>query len=151
MENLAQHDDIRQKVMDYKDVINGFMALLNEENRALEAFESDRVAELFEQKSKSVAAYRSYVAYFIKNQQALNEVEEEYKVQLKEMSMQLDALLQDNDRLLRTRMETSKSIMDSIVSAAKKSSNANSTSYGSQGKYSPLENSKNAIAVNRTL
>ena len=151
MENLSQHDDIRQKVRDYKDVINGFTALLAEENKALENFEADIVASLFEQKSKSVAAYRSYVAYFIKNQAALNDVEEEYKQQLKEMSLQLDALLKENDRLLKTRMETSKSIMDSIVNMAKNNSHANSTSYGCQGKYSPLESSKNAIAVNRTL
>lgn len=151
MENLAPHDDIRQKVLDYKDVINGFKIILTEENKALEGFEADKVANLFEQKTKAVAAYRSYVAYFIKNQEALNTLEEEYKQQLKEMSLQLDALLQENDTLLRTRMETSKSIMDSIVNMAKANSNASSTSYGCQGNYSPAESSKNAIAVNRTL
>lgn len=42
-------------------------------------------------------------------------------------------------------------VMDTIVNIAKVSNNINATSYGAQGRYSPLDNSKNALAVNRTL
>ena len=40
---------------------------------------------------------------------------------------------------------------DSIVNLAKARTSTYSTSYGSQGKYSPLDNSKNAMTINRTL
>ena len=41
--------------------------------------------------------------------------------------------------------------MDTIVNIAKVSNNINATSYGAQGRYSPLDNSNSALAVNRTL
>lgn len=151
MENLSQKEDIRVKVKDYKDVIVNFAELLEAENSALAEFDTETVGLLYEQKVKLVTAYRSFVAYFIKNQEALRLLEDKERQELKEVSIHLDALLKDNSQLLQTRMETSKTIMDSIVNVAKTNSKANSTSYGCQGKYSPLDNSKNAIAINRTL
>lgn len=151
MEKLSQIEEINQKIKDYKEIILSFSALLNEENRALEQFDTDTVGALYEQKCKIVTAYRGMVAYFIKNQTILNSLDDEKKQDLKEVSVNLDKLLQENDTLLKTRMETSQSIMNTIVNIAKAANNANSTSYGAQGKYSPLDNSKNAIAINRTL
>jgi len=70
---------------------------------------------------------------------------------LREEALKLDELQHENSKLLQTRMKVSQTIMDSIVNLAKNRTKACSTSYGSQGKYSPLDNSKNAIAINRTL
>ena len=75
----------------------------------------------------------------------------EERASLKTEAASLDDLLKENDQLLKTRMETSQTVMNSIINIAKAANNANATSYGSQGKYSPLDNSKNAIAINRTL
>ena len=41
--------------------------------------------------------------------------------------------------------------MNTIINIAKVTNNRNATSYGAQGRYSPLDNSKNALAINRTL
>lgn len=151
MENLERNDDIRKKLDDYKEIILAFSELLAEENQALTDFDTDAVTALYERKAQIVAAYRSLVAFFIKNQEGLKIMSDEEKKSLREISLNLDALLKENDLLLQTRMKTSKSVMDSIVNIAKITNNANSTSYGAQGKYSPLDNSKNAIAINRTL
>ena len=138
MENLSQKEEIKAKAADYLDIVRSFSELLREENDALEKFETDKVAALYEQKVKLVTAYRSFVAFFIKNQEGLK-------------LLDLDELQHENSKLLQTRMKVSQTIMDSIVNLAKNRTKACSTSYGSQGKYSPLDNSKNAIAINRTL
>ena len=110
-----------------------------------------KVSELYEQKSKTVTAYRNMVAYFIKNQESLKALPEADRNNLRDISQQLDELIRKNDILLKTKMQTNKMVMDSIVNIAKVTNNANSTSYGSQGKYSPLDNNSNALTVNRTL
>ena len=143
MENLSQKEEIKAKAADYLDIVRSFSELLREENDALEKFETDKVAALYEQKVKLVTAYRSFVAFFIKNQEGLKLLDQE--------ALKLDELQHENSKLLQTRMKVSQTIMDSIVNLAKNRTKACSTSYGSQGKYSPLDNSKNAIAINRTL
>ena len=147
----GQKEEIKAKAADYLDIVRSFSELLREENDALEKFETDKVAALYEQKVKLVTAYRSFVAFFIKNQEGLKLLDQEDKLTLREEALKLDELQHENSKLLQTRMKVSQTIMDSIVNLAKNRTKAYSTSYGSQGKYSPLDNSKNAIAINRTL
>ena len=151
MENLSQKEEIKAKAADYLDIVRSFSELLREENDALEKFETDKVAALYEQKVKLVTAYRSFVAFFIKNQEGLKLLDQEDKLTLREEALKLDELQHENSKLLQTRMKVSQTIMDSIVNLAKNRTKACSTSYGSQVKYSPLDNSKNALAINRTL
>ena len=149
-----EHQDpniLAAKVSDFKEIVSSFSQLLQAENEALEKFDLAKVSELYEQKSKTVTAYRNMVAYFIKNQESLKALPEADRNNLRDISQQLDELIRKNDILLKTKMQTNKMVMDSIVNIAKVTNNANSTSYGSQGKYSPLDNNSNALTVNRTL
>lgn len=150
MEEL-QLEEINDKVADLQDVILGFADLLRKENEALRKFDVEAVSNLYEQKSKTVSAYRSMSAFFIKNQKYLAEIDTELKDSLKEASLELDALLKENELLLKAKMETSKKVMDTIINIAKVTNNRNATSYGAHGNYSPLDNNKNALAINRTL
>lgn len=150
MENQEQNV-LAAKVSDFKEIVSSFSQLLQAENEALEKFDLAKVSELYEQKSKTVTAYRNMVAYFIKNQESLKALPEADRNNLRDISQQLDELIRKNDILLKTKMQTNKMVMDSIVNIAKVTNNANSTSYGSQGKYSPLDNNSNALTVNRTL
>lgn len=150
MENMTQ-EELNKKIADYHEIISGFSALLEEENKALAELDMDTVGRLFEKKAQTVGVYRGLVAFFIKNQDALSSLGDEEKKSLKEASETLNALLLENDKLLKTRMETSQTVMNSIINIAKVANNANATSYGCQGRYTPLDNSKNALAVNRTL
>lgn len=153
MENqeTLKTEDIRQKIADYRNIISVFSELLNTENQALKVFDTDTVGKLFDKKAHIVGVYRSLVAFFIKNKEMLNVLSAEEKTSLKAEATSLDLLLKENDQLLKTRMETGQTVMNSIINIAKAANNANATSYGSQGKYSPVDNSKNAIAINRTL
>lgn len=153
MENLEQikPEDIRQKIADYRNIINVFSELLQNENQALKDYDIDKIGKLFDKKAHVVGVYRALVAFFIKNKETLNILAPEERASLKTEAAALDDLLKENDQLLKTRMETSQTVMNSIINIAKATNNANATSYGSQGKYSPLDNSKNAIAINRTL
>ena len=90
-------------------------------------------------------------AFFIKNQKYLAEIDAELRDELKEASLELDTLLKENELLLKAKMETSKKVMDTIINIAKVTNNRNATSYGAHGNYSPLDNNKNALAINRTL
>ncbi len=148
---MTENTEMMKKLQDYREIINSFAALLVSENEALVKYDLDSVSALYAQKVKTVSVYRSLVAFFIKNQDFLNQMSTEEKTSLKEETQRLDNLLQENDRLLKTRMQTSKNVMDSIVNIAKVTNNANATSYGAQGKYTPLDNSHNALAINRTL
>ena len=150
MENQEQNI-FASKVNDFKAIVGSFATLLQAENEALEKFDLNKVGELYEQKTKTVTAYRNMVAYFIKNQESLKQLPETERSNLREISQNLDALIRKNDMLLKTKMQTNKMVMDSIINIAKVTNNANSTSYGAQGKYSPLDNNSNALTVNRTL
>lgn len=147
----AQLQDVTNKLSDFKEIVTSFCELLSTENTALQDFDVEKVSDLFERKSKIVSAYRSHVAYFIKNQNELALIDEEKRKEMKAVATRLDELLKENDLLLKTRMDTSKTVMDTIVNIAKVTNNVNSTSYGAQGRYSPLDNNKNALAINRTL
>lgn len=146
-QNNIQH----HKLNDFKEIISSFTDLLNDENAALNKFDLQRVGQLYEKKSKIVAAYRNMVAYFIKNQSELPAESDPQREELKKLSIDLEALIKQNELLLKTKMQANKMVMDSIVSTAKMTNNSNATSYGSKGKYSPLDNNSNALAVNRTL
>ena len=150
MENQEQNI-FASKVNDFKAIVGSFATLLQAENEALEKFDLNKVGELYEQKAKTVTAYRNMVAYFIKNQESLKQLPEPERDNLRDISQNLDALIRKNDMLLKTKMQTNKVVMDSIINIAKVANNANSTSYGAQGKYSPLDNNSNALTVNRTL
>ena len=150
MENQEQNI-FASKVNDFKAIVGSFATLLQAENEALEKFDLNKVGELYEQKTKTVTAYRNMVAYFIKNQESLKQLPEAERDNLRDISQNLDALIRKNDMLLKTKMQTNKVVMDSIINIAKVTNNANSTSYGAQGKYSPLDNNSNALTVNRTL
>ena len=143
--------EINSKVADLREVILGFAELLKAENEALRKFDVEAVSSLYEQKAKTVSAYRMMSAFFIKNQDCLAKIDSELKLGLKDDSQKLDALLRENELLLKTRMETSKNVMDTIINIAKVTNNRNATSYGAHGTYSPLDNNKNALAINRTL
>lgn len=150
MEEL-QLEEINDRVADLQDVILGFANLLKKENEALRNFDVEAVSNLYEQKAKTVSAYRSMSAFFIKNQKYLTEIDAELRDELKEASLELDTLLKENELLLKAKMETSKKVMDTIINIAKVTNNRNATSYGAHGNYSPLDNNKNALAINRTL
>lgn len=151
MEPAVQTEDIRKKLDDYKEIIIRFADLLRKENQALSEYDTFGVSEMYEQKAQIVTVYRSLVAFFLKNQQILQTLLPEEKQQLRENTQQLDELMQKNKILLQTRMETSKSVIGSIVNAAKMMSNTNSTAYGARGNYSPINTHDSAIAINRTL
>jgi hypothetical protein len=48
-------------------------------------------------------------------------------------------------------MEAGKKVMDSFINIAKVANNTFATSYGAQGRYTPLDTNHNALAFNRTL
>lgn len=151
MEKEFTTEEIQNKINDYQDIINGFISLLEEENQALRAYNIEVVGQLYDRKSKTVSAYRSIVAFFIKHQEFLSTIPEARRAELKELSLKLDTLMKENDTLLKSKMETSQSIMESIVRLAKMTNKANSTSYGAGGSYSKIDNTQSSIAVNRTL
>lgn len=144
-------EEINDKIANLLDVIDEFIDLVDAENNALQAYNVEVVGSLYEKKTKIVAAYRSMSAFFIKNQKYLAEADVELKQDLKEASKELDEALKENELLLKTRMETSKNVMNTIINIAKVTNNRNATSYGAHGTYSPLDNNKNALAINRTL
>ena len=151
MEKELTTEEIQNKINDYQDIINGFISLLEEENQALRAYNIEAVGQLYERKSKTVGAYRSIVAFFIKHQDYLSSITDEHRAQLKELSLKLDALMKENDTLLKSKMETSQSIKESIVRLAKITNKNNSTTNGEGGSYSKVDNTQSSIAVNRTL
>ena len=148
MEQAEQQTEMQKKISDYQEILLTFAELLQEENQALRDYNVVRVSEMYEQKAQIVSVYRNLVAYFIKN---LASMDDEAKATLKQNSLKLDELLRENDLLLKTRMETSKSVIGSIVNVAKMTSKSNSTSYGAQGQFNQPDNQHSAIAVNRTL
>ena len=150
MEEL-QTKDIAEKIDLMKQIVSGFTDVIGKENEALKNNDVKTVKLLYEQKLKTVAAYRSLSAFFIKNRAAVSAFESKEKDELKELSGILDKTLKTNEMLLKTRMEAGKKVMDTIIGIAKTTNKSNATSYGAHGTYTPLDNNRNALAFNRTL
>lgn len=150
MEEL-QAQEIINKICMMKQIVAGFADVISKENEALNTGNFQMVKALYEQKIKTVAAYRSMSAFFIKNREAVAAVDAPEKDELKELSVHLDKALKQNELLLKTRMEAGKKVMDTIINIAKTTNKSNATSYGAQGMYTPLDNNRNALAFNRTL
>ena len=146
-----QAKEIAEKIELMKQIVSGFTEVISKENEALKNGEAKEVKVLYEQKVKTVAAYRSLSAFFIKNRAAVAAFEGKEKEELKELSVVLDKALKTNELLLKTRMEAGQKVMDTIINIAKKTNKSNATSYGAQGNYTPLDNNYNALAFNRTL
>jgi hypothetical protein len=150
MEEL-QTQEILNKIEMMKQIIIGFTEVINRENNALKINDVQSIKVLYEQKLKTVAAYRSMSAFFIKNREILASFECEAKNELKDLSSILDQTLKTNELLLKTRMEAGKRVMDTFINIAKTANKSNATSYGARGNYTPLDNNRNALAFNRTL
>lgn len=149
--NETVKSELMQKIDDYQEVISGFSEVLRQENAALQAFDVATVSALFEQKSKMSLAYRSMVAFFIKHQEELAGIGGAEKERLRQESLELEHLFRENDLLLKTRMEASKTVVGAIVDATKMAAEAQATSYGAQGTYARLSSQNSAMAVNRTF
>ena len=150
MEN-AENMELVQKIDDYNDIIISFSDVLRRENQALEIFDVDAVSALFEQKSRLSLAYRSMVAFFIKHQEELKNISETTRETLKKNSLELEKLFKENDLLLKTRMEASKTVVGAIVDATKIVAETQATSYGATGLYAPMSSRSSAMTINRTL
>lgn len=144
-------EELKQKVSDFSEVVKTFADLLRAENQALREFDVAKVSALFEQKSKISTAYRGLVAFFMKHQEELKMLDAGIKEGLRENSLELDKLFQENDLLLKTRMETSQTVVGAIVNATKMMNESKATSYGAHGTLTPLGSQSNAMAVNQTL
>lgn len=150
MEN-AVDTELSAKINDYNDIVVNFSDILRQENQALEAFDTAAVSALYEQKCKLSLAYRSMVAFFIQHQEDLKNISAETRDVLKHNSLQLEQLFRENDLLLKTRMEASKTVVGAMVDAAKMAAESQATAYGAHGTYTRMNNAGNAMAVNRTL
>ena len=104
MEN-NQITEILAKIDIMKQIVIGFINVVSKENTALKTNDVKTVKTLYEQKLKTIAAYRSMSAYFIKNSELISSFEDPAKEELKELSKELDTQLKFNELLLKTRME----------------------------------------------
>lgn len=150
MEEL-QTKELIEKFEMMKQIVIGFTDVVAKENEALQGGDVKMIKALYEQKLKTIAAYRSMSAFFFKNRAAITAFENPLKEELKTLSAKLDQCLKTNELLLKARMDAGKKVMDTFINIAKVTNNSNATSYGAQGNYTPLDNNRNALAFNRTL
>lgn len=151
MEKEISTENLIEKINTYCDIVQQFSTLLETENDALRSYDIEKISQLYDQKAHIVGAYRSIVAFFIKNQTLLSSLDLSYRERMKNLAAKLDELMKENDLLLKTKMQTSQSVMDSFVGIAKTVRNSNATSYGAGGKYSNVDNAQSAIALNKTF
>lgn len=150
MENIDEKE-IAGKIEMMLSIVNSFIKVISDENAALKANDIKAIKTLYEQKIKTVAAYRSLCGFFIKNKDVVSAYQSSAKEELKKASFELDAQLKQNEMLLKTRMDAGKAVMNTFINIAKKTNAAQATSYGAKGAYTPLDNSRNALAFNRTM
>lgn len=150
MEELNTQN-IADKIAVMKQIVASFTEVVTTENQALRNNDIVTIKHIYEQKIKTVAAYRSACAFFIKNQEAIAAYNAPDKVELKDLSAKLDAALKENELLLKTRMDAGKAVMNTLIQAAKMANNKQATAYGSKGGYALMDNQRNALAFNRTM
>lgn len=150
MENLDEKE-IAAKIEMMLSIVASFSEVILKENVALKAGDIKAVKALYEQKIKTVAAYRSLCAFFIKNREVVKDYQSEAKTRLQKASEQLDEQIKQNEMLLKTRMDAGKAVMNTFINIAKKTNAAQASSYGAHGAYTPLDSSRNALAFNRTM
>ena len=90
MEKEISTDNLIEKINTYCDIVTEFSKLLETENEALRVYDVEKIAQLYDQKTHIVGAYRSIVAFFIKNQTLLSSIELSYREKLKTLAAGLD-------------------------------------------------------------
>ena len=79
-------NEILSKIDIMKQIVTGFINVVSKENEALKNNNVNGVRALYEQKLKTIAAYRSMSAYFIKNSEIISSFASPEKEDLKELS-----------------------------------------------------------------
>tara|TARA_B100001123_G_scaffold290763_1_gene324162 strand:- start:426 stop:935 length:510 start_codon:yes stop_codon:yes gene_type:complete len=136
---------IEQRIDDAIILMEDLADLLDEETDAIHQHDFKRFTELQADKVDLATEYQSLVGRLQKRQAEIKQLPEEMQQALRAAAQRLDVSMEDNDRQVDTARRGTRSIIDTIIEAARKAV-ATSDAYTEEAT-PPEKNSKNAGAV----
>ncbi len=141
-------------VLPYDDIVwacTHLCDLLEYENEALAAHDTETVRELTENKAALARIYEQAVAPMADEPHLVDTLEPEQKEELMALGSRLKDLVEENARRIKAEMEAYEMLMDAVVNAVK-SSKTPTTTYGRAGSIQNHSSSDAAsLSFNQTL
>lgn len=141
-------------VLPYDDIVwacTHLCDLLEYENEALAAHDTETVRELTENKAALARIYEQAVAPMADEPHLVETLEPEQKEELMALGSRLKDLVEENARRIKAEMEAYEMLMDAVVNAVK-SSKTPTTTYGRAGSIQNHSSSDAAsLSFNQTL
>lgn len=141
-------------VLPYEDLVwccTNLCDLLEVENQALSAHDTETVRQLSENKTALARIYEQSVIPMAEDPTLIDTLEPEQREELAALGLRLKDLIEENARRLKAEMEACQRLMDSVVAAVKHNSNSTVT-YGQAGAFdSHLGPEANSVSFNQTL
>ncbi len=124
--------DINNRVNDIIVITTRLIELLEKENDALRNQRTAEVHELLDEKTTLSRVYETRFTGLMERQNALDEVEPDLRQKLGEIGETINALIEDNSRLLKVAIEANRRVVE-LVAEAVRDTSASAGTYGADG------------------
>ncbi len=124
--------DINNRVNDIIVITSRLIELLEKENDALRNQRTNEVHELLDEKTTLSRVYETRFMGLIEQEGAMDEVDPDLREQLGEIGTTINALIEDNSRLLKVAIEANRRVVELVAEAVRETS-PNAGTYGANG------------------
>ncbi|NVJ90043.1 MAG: hypothetical protein HWE34_00200 [Methylocystaceae bacterium] len=142
--------DMNERVNDLIYVCKRMCEILTIENTALEDKNAYAMKATLEEKDKLSRFYERHTRAIAKDREGYKSVNEDLRDELKELSQELDELVQKNSALLKMQMQISQRIITKFAEVAKKIT-PHSGAYSDDANIGPRGETATPLSLNETL
>ncbi len=125
------HEQLSSVLVELRD-------LLSRENDALTRHDHAAVEETLPNKISLVRLYQAQVAAVANNPGLASELDEHEHEELRAVAGEIEALMEDNVRLLKVGIECSSTLLEGVMHEARKQRQQDAVGYTRRGEFEPL-------------
>lgn len=142
--------DMTHRVNELIYVCERMIEILHIENDALEDQNPKAMADTLEEKDKLSRLYERHTRAISKDTKSFAEVEEEMRTTLKELSEEMDGLVERNARMLKMNIDLNRRVLLKFADVAKKLT-PHSGTYAEDANVGTRGENSSPISLNETL
>ena len=146
-----EEERIEHKVQTLLDVVAQISAVLEEENRALQAHDLSAAKEMVAQKTALSRSYNEIFKFFKSNPNVLKNADKGRNGEIKQALTNLQNFMNKNAELLRVNMEANGRIIKLIVDSAQNQRAEQSSIYNAGAYLRDVSGKTNAVSFNAVL
>ena len=139
------------KAQNLISLMTGLIDVLERENKLLIKPNVQQITELVEEKQHLFFEYDKQVAQLNGDVSFANNLSDEAKAEIKNLSARFEKISHENELKLRSTLKTSNMVVAHIGKEAAKATGASVSAYGGDGTQRNISKRSAPIAINRTL